>query len=54
MNRQLLRRFTLGVLALVPAFGSLPVSADETIREGTCAGSQDLFARRTQVLVADG
>ena len=43
MNRQLLRRFTIGVLSLAPVFGSLPVDADETIREGTCAGSQDLF-----------
>src|SRR6185295_19624418 len=43
MNRQLLRQLTIGVLALGPALGSLPVRADESVREGTCAGSQELF-----------
>ena len=43
MNRQLLRRLTIGVLALAPAFGSLPVSAEEDVREGTCAGASELF-----------
>jgi hypothetical protein len=43
MKGQRLRQLTIGVLALAPAFGSLPVSADESVREGTCAGSQELF-----------
>lgn len=43
MNRQLLRHLTVEVLVLALGFGSLSVSAEETLREGTCAGSQELF-----------
>lgn len=43
MNRQLLRHLTVDVLVLALGFGSLSVSAEETLREGTCAGSQELF-----------
>ncbi|HEX4972551.1 MAG TPA: cytochrome c peroxidase, partial [Steroidobacteraceae bacterium] len=43
MNGQLLRQFTIGVLALAPAFGSLPASAAEDVREGTCAGASEMF-----------
>src|SRR5262245_13473941 len=39
---QLLRQWTLGVLVLAPSLASLPVIA-ETLREGTCAGAQELF-----------
>lgn len=42
MRSQRLRQFVVGVLVLAPCFGSLPASA-EGVREGTCAGSQELF-----------
>ena len=38
MKRQLLRLLTTSLLVLVPGFGSA-----ENLREGTCAGAQDLF-----------
>lgn len=43
MNRQLLRHLAIYVLVLALGLGSLSVSAQETLREGTCAGSQELF-----------
>jgi len=43
MQGQLLREFTVSVLVLVSGFGSLPVSAQEDVREGTCAGASELF-----------
>ncbi|HKS55910.1 MAG TPA: cytochrome c peroxidase [Steroidobacteraceae bacterium] len=42
MNRQLLRQIAFGILALTPALASLPARAED-VREGTCAGSQELF-----------
>src|SRR5262245_12832159 len=42
MKRHLLHQFTLGVLVLALVFGSWPASA-EAVREGTCAGAQELF-----------
>ena len=42
MRSQRLGQVMVGVLVLAPCFGSLPVSA-EVVREGTCAGSQELF-----------
>jgi cytochrome c peroxidase len=43
MNRQLFRQLAIGFLVLAPVFGCLPASAEEDIREGTCAGAQELF-----------
>ena len=43
MKRQLLHQFAVCGLVLASGFGSLPASAEEDLREGTCAGAQDLF-----------
>src|SRR6185436_6910531 len=43
MKRQLLHQFAVGVLALVSGFGSFAASAETSLREGTCAGAQELF-----------
>lgn len=43
MKGQLFRQFTAGVLAFGLSIGISTVSAEETPREGTCAGASDLF-----------
>ena len=43
MKSTLFRRLTVGVMVLGLGSGQLTVQAQESVREGTCAGAQDVF-----------
>ena len=45
MKGQLLHQFTFGVLVLAPLFGTLPASAKDSPREGTCADQRVVYRR---------